>query len=94
MQGTSVKPIQVKRSFPVTHTVRPQFRPLEPVVTSGKGKTTMKDQGQRELIKRLDRLSDWIKEHQPEETRAKINELFQQVKMPGQNDTGAWIKAS
>jgi hypothetical protein len=43
----------------------------------------MQEPGQRELFKRLDQLSEQIKEHQHEETRAKINELFQWVKMPG-----------
>jgi len=33
-------------------------------------------------------------EHHYEETRAKINELFQRVKAPGQNDNGAWIEAT
>jgi len=54
----------------------------------------MQELGQRELFMRLDRLSEQIKEHQHEETRAKINELFQRVKMPGQNDNGAWIKST
>lgn len=54
----------------------------------------MQEPGQRELFKRLDRLSEQIKEHQHEETPAKINELFQRVKMPGQNDNGTWIEST
>jgi hypothetical protein len=59
-----------------------------------KGKTTMQELGQRELFKRLDRLSEQIREREHEETRAKIDELFQRVKMPGQNDNGAWIEST
>jgi hypothetical protein len=40
-------------------------------------------------MKQLDQLSEQIREREHEETRAKINELFQRVKMPGQNDNGA-----
>jgi hypothetical protein len=36
-----------------------------------------------------DQLSKQIRELEHEETRAQIDELFQQVKMPGQNDNGA-----
>jgi hypothetical protein len=49
---------------------------------------------QRELLKQLDQLSEQIREHEHEETRAKIDELFQRVKMPGQNDNGAWIEST
>jgi len=37
-------------------------------------------------MKQLDQLSEQIREREHEEARAKINELFQRVKMPGQND--------
>jgi hypothetical protein len=39
-------------------------------------------------------MSQQMPEHHYEETRAKINELFQRVKAPGQNDNGAWIEAT
>jgi len=35
-------------------------------------------------------LSERIKEREHEETREKINELLERVKVPGQNDNGAW----
>ena len=50
----------------------------------------MQESERRELIKRLDQLSEQIKEREHEETRAKIDELFQRVKMPGHNDNGSW----
>jgi hypothetical protein len=52
---------------------------------------TVEDSKQHELIKMLDGLSQQLKEHEHEETRERINELFQRVKAPGQNDNGAWI---
>jgi hypothetical protein len=54
----------------------------------------VQDSHQRELLKQLDQLSEQIREHEHEETRAKIDELFQRVKMPGQNDNGAWIEST
>jgi len=68
---------------------------LGPLVRlEAKRENAVQDSQQRELMKQLDQLSEHIKEHQHEETRAKINELFQRVKMPGQNDNGAWIKST
>jgi hypothetical protein len=55
---------------------------------------TVQNSHQRELLKQLDQLSEQIREHEHEETRAKIDELFQRVKMPGQNDNGAWIEST
>jgi hypothetical protein len=51
-----------------------------------KGENALQDSQQRELMKQLDQLSEQIREREHEEARAKINELFQRVKMPGQND--------
>jgi hypothetical protein len=59
-----------------------------------KGENAVQDSQQHELIQKLDQLSEQIREREHEETRAKINELFQRVKMPGQNDNGAWIKST
>jgi hypothetical protein len=39
-------------------------------------------------------MSQQMPERHYEETRAKINELFQEVKMPGQKDNGAWIEST
>jgi hypothetical protein len=48
----------------------------------------------RALIQKLDQISQQMPERHYEETRAKIHELFQKVKMPGQNDNGAVIKST
>jgi predicted ATPase len=61
---------------------------------SRKGENAVQDSQQRELMKQLDQLSEQIREHEHEETRAKIDELFQRVKAPGQNDNGAWIMSA
>jgi cytidylate kinase len=47
----------------------------------------------RELIKKFDQLSEQIKEREHEESRREIDELFQRVKAPGQNDDGAWRRS-
>jgi hypothetical protein len=59
-----------------------------------KGKNAVKEPERYELIQKLDQMSQQMPERHYEETRAKINELFQRVKMPGQNDNGAWIEAT
>jgi ABC-type dipeptide/oligopeptide/nickel transport system ATPase component len=50
---------------------------------------TTVDSELRELIKKFDQLSEQIKEREHEETRREIDELFQRVKAPGQNDDAA-----
>jgi hypothetical protein len=49
----------------------------------------VEDSARREPIKELDPLSEQIKEREHEETRQKIDELFQRVKVPDQSDNAA-----
>jgi len=58
------------------------------------GENTVPDSQQCEVIKKLDQVSQRMPEHHYEETRAKIDELFQRVKIPGQNDNGTWIMST
>ena len=48
----------------------------------------------REALKQLDHITEQIREREHEESRAKINELFERVKAPRQNDNGAWITST